>query len=486
MSGRILIVDDVATNRIVMKVKLAAARYDVVLASDGEEALRIARAGGVDVIIMDVLMPGVSGAEVCRRLRADPATAAVPVILITAVNDEASRLDGLEAGADEFLARPVDEVALLARVRSLLRSQEEEREFGERGGPWLGAEFGFDPPAPLAMGGTAGGGLAEAPEAFAHPCEDKVLAIRRTPGRIAVLCHDTDEAGDLVDALAPGFDGAPLAMDRDGALALHGDAVPDVFVVDADLGGRGEGLRLMSELRSRHATRRAACVIVLPCCDTERAATALDLGAADVAHRPVVPAELSMRLRTQIARKRRADRMRASLEEGLRMAVIDPLTGLYNRRYGLHHLDRVATRCRGPEGSAGVILLDIDHFKAVNDTYGHPRGDEVLAAVAGALREQLRAEDLLCRIGGEEFLAVLPDVSLEQAHGVAERLRRAVASTSVRLGDGRRLAVTVSLGVTTVSGPGPAPERALERVDRALYAAKAEGRDRISVALAGG
>jgi two-component system cell cycle response regulator len=466
MTGRILIVDDVATNRIVMKVKLAAARYDVVPAVSGEEALRAARAGGIDLIIMDMRMPGLSGAETTARLRSDPATAHIPVILVTASDEAESRMAGLSAGADDFLSRPLDEIALLARVRSLLRAREEERDYEARTGGLLDLEE--SPRMGFSEGGQAG---------FAPPP-------REVPeGRIAVVAGpDSDWLHEQRAALAPLFREDVVAMSRDAALALDTDAAPDLFLVEADGTTRNDGLRLMSELRSRAATRHAAFIVALPAGDSERAANALDLGAADIVYRPCPSGELAMRLRTQLARKRRADRMRATLDTGLRLAVTDPLTGLHNRRYGLHHLDRVAARCRAQGIRAGVVLMDIDHFKAVNDTHGHPVGDRVLSRVAQVLKESLRGEDLVARIGGEEFLAILPDAGLDQVRAVAERLRAAIARLRVPIDDGRELSVTLSLGVAMLENRDDAGTSVLARVDRALYAAKSAGRNRTTLA----
>ena len=471
MPGRILIVDDVATNRIVMKVKLSAARYDVVPASSGEEALRIAREGRVDIVIMDMMMPGMTGAEACRRLREDPATATIPVILVTASDDADARMEGLSAGADDFLAKPVDEVALLARVRSLLRSRDEERDFEARGGRLL----------ELAAGG-AGGGFAEAggQAGFATRAAPATPTAAPSDGTIAILAGPDARWATLQrERLRPVFREAVTLLGRDEALALQPGEAPDLFLVDADLHGANEGLRLMSELRSRQASRHAAFVMLLPQGDSDRAATALDLGAADVVHHPFPAGEVAMRIRTQLARKKRADRMRDTLDTGLRMAVIDPLTGLHNRRYGLGHLDRVAARCRAQGLRAGVILMDIDHFKSVNDTYGHPVGDRVLARVAQVLAQNLRSEDLVARIGGEEFLAVLPDADLAQIRVVAERLRTAVEALRMPISGERMLGVTLSLGIAMLEDRDDAGSHALARVDQALYSAKDEGRNRV-------
>ena len=470
MPGRILIVDDVATNRLVMQVKLAAARYDVVPAESGAEAVRVARGGDVDIVIMDMMMPGMTGAQACRILRADPVTAAIPVILVTASEDSAARLDGLSAGADDFLSKPVDEVALLARVRSLLRSRDEERDYEARGGALIELAAA---PAHAAPGFGEGGGQAG-------------FATRAAPveGRIALVAASGARWPETQrDRLRPIFREAVSTMGRDEALALDGPDAPDLFLIDANLDGNNDGLRLMSELRSRQATRHAAFVMLLPPGDSERAATALDLGAADVCYHPLAAEEVAMRIRTQLARKKRADRMRDTLDSGLRMAVIDPLTGLHNRRFGLNHLERVAVRCRAQGLRAGVILMDIDHFKRVNDTHGHPVGDRVLARVAQSLAQNLRAEDLVARIGGEEFLAVLPDADLTQIRVVAERLRAAVEALQVPLTGGATLGVTLSLGIAMLEDRDDAGAHALDRVDRALYSAKDEGRNRVRMAM---
>ena len=138
MTGRILVVDDVATNRIVMKVKLASACYAVDQADCGAAALIAARQTQPDLILLDVVMPDMSGLDVCRQLKTDPDTADIPIILITAVADRDNKMAGLEAGADDFLTKPVDEVTLLARVRSLLRARDTARELRKRGASALG------------------------------------------------------------------------------------------------------------------------------------------------------------------------------------------------------------------------------------------------------------------------------------------------------------------------------------------------------------
>jgi two-component system cell cycle response regulator len=454
MTGRILVVDDVATNRIVMKVKLAAACYAVEQADCGTAALEAARDVSPDLILLDVVMPDMSGLEVCRRLKADPATADIPVILITALSDRASKMAGLEAGADDFLTKPVDEVTLLARVRSLLRARDTARELKQRG--------------------ETAPGFAEAAAGF---------AAREKPGRIALIASGPKGAVLWKTALDDRVGGEVSILPRDAALGSFGEEavdVPDVFVIAADLTQRNEGLRLLSDLRSRPATRHAATVMILPEGDSERAAIALDLGAHDILYDPFDAQELALRIRAQLGRKRQADRLRASLRVELEMAVTDSLTGLHNRRKGLFELDRMlAVETSG----IAVMLLDIDHFKQVNDTHGHSVGDRVLSIMARRLRGQLRAEDLLARIGGEEFLVALPDCDRATALACAERLRAAVADQGFAVGGTQTpLSITLSVGIA-LSAPGSAEtaQSLIDRADAALYGAKAHGRDQVTL-----
>ena len=507
MTGTILIVDDVETNRIVLKVKLASACYDTLQAGDGTTALAIARRAQPDLILLDVQLPGMSGIEVCRQLRATPETRDIPVIMITSARDRAARRDALRAGADDFLSKPVDEAMLMARMRSLLRARETEAELRLRDD--TSREIGFAEPA----------------------------AEWQTPGLVALVAADVATAEGWRDMLAPYLPDRLVVVPHETALAETA-AAPDVYLIAADLVARGDGLRLMSELRSRVPTRHSAVCILLPEATArsgEIAAMAFDLGANDLLLADFDPEETALRLAAQLRRKRQADRLRALLRDGLRLAVIDPLTGLYNRRYALPHLARMAERARQTGRRYAVMLLDLDRFKAVNDSFGHAAGDAVLAEVAQRLLSSLRAVDLVARIGGEEFLVVMPEATLATARAAAERLCRVVQAVPVVLPEAasapadapaetrfaaadagagvgaapgadagprgmasmpsargaapaRTVTITVSIGLA-LGGPDtqdPAaatepPEAVMARADAALLLAKAKGRNQVTV-----
>src|SRR5690606_26808869 len=375
-----------------------------------------------------------------------------PVVMITAFRDSARKMDALKAGAEEVFWKPIDELVLLARLRSLLRARETAEQLGLRDSTYR--ELGF----------------AEAAQEFAGQALVGLVAGRAE----TALAWKRELQGHLGDRI--------LVLDRETALGTFaGGKVPDVFVVAADLGRAGEGRRLISELRSRAATPYTSVCGMLPAQGREVAAVAPVLGAADLIEENADPAEMALRITTQIARKRQSDRLRASVADGLRLAMMDPLTGLHNRRYALPHLARIAERAEATGRQFAVMVLDLDRFKAINDTLGHAAGGTVLVEVADRLRSNLRAVDLIARIGGEELLVALPDTTLDAARATAERLRRVVGERPVRLKDGSGVAVTTSIGLALGGRGARGLEDLIGLADTALLDAKAEGRNQVTI-----
>ncbi|MDD8022566.1 MAG: diguanylate cyclase [Paracoccaceae bacterium] len=459
MAGKILIVDDVATNRIVLKVKLSGARYETIQASNGTEALQHVAQSHPDLILLDVQLPDHNGIDICRTLKADPATRGIPIVMITAFADTQTRLEALRAGADDFLVKPFDELVLLARLRSLLRAKETDEELTLRESTCR--ELGF----------------AEAQASFG------------APARIGLVAADR-ETGLMWKTMLTRF--MPLdnfgVLNRDEALIeAVGANGPDAFVIAADLSRAGEGLRLMSELRSRPSSRHAVICIASDEHARETAAVALDLGASDLVPVALSTAasaeEAALRLKAQLMRKRTLDQQRENVADGLRLAVTDPLTGLYNRRYAMPHLARMAERSRVTGRQFAVMVLDLDRFKSINDTYGHAAGDAVLVEVAQRLRFNLRQVDLIARIGGEEFLVAMPETTLDAARVAAERLCRVMAQTPITLpGGADTVKVTVSIGLALGGGAEHDPVDALiSLADRALLGSKADGRNQVKI-----
>ena len=465
MAGKVLIVDDVATNRIVLKVKLAGARYETIQAGSGQEALRLIAQEGADLVLLDLQLPDMSGIDVCRQIKSDPATRNLPVIMVTGFPTPEIRLAALRAGADDFVTKPFEELTLLARLRSLMRMRETDDELRLRESTC--EELGFvDPPEQP---------LAAAPRiALVAPDIATGLAWKNAIARFLPQ-----------DAL-PGE--ALQVLDYAGALMAAAETPPpDAYVIAADLGRPGEGLRLMSELRSRAGSRHAVICVAVREAARETSAVALDLGATDLTPDnladPALAEEAALRLQAHIARKIRHDRQRERVADGLRLALVDPLTGLYNRRYAMPHLARLAERSRLSGRHFAVMVLDLDRFKTVNDTYGHAAGDAVLVEVARRLNLNLRQVDLVARVGGEEFLIAMPETSIEAARIAAERLCRVMEETPFALPNGKRIGITVSIGVAMGGGSTEASsiDEVIHQADKALLASKAEGRNKVNV-----
>ena len=468
MSGRILIVDDVATNRIVYRARLAAGLYDPVLAADGQGCLDVALAVPPalrpDLILLSMTLPDMPGEEVLRRLRADPIGRFIPVIAMAPAGNPAARLAALGAGADAVIVTPAAEGLLLARVRNLLRSLADvtgKAALTETG--FAEAATGFDLPGTLAIvaaqsGRSAVSGLG--------------------PG------HATAASTSIWEGLSRHLDDRVILVARtqDLAQAEGTAAMADVFIVQADDAGSPGALRLLSELKSHHATRHAAICLLDGSGLSDAAVMAFDLGADDVVGPDVSLGELALRLRGLLRRKRAADRRRSRLENNLRLAMVDPLTGLFNRRYAAPQLASIAARAAETGQNYAVMVVDIDRFKLVNDQHGHATGDEVLVEVARRLGLNLRERDLLARIGGEEFLVVLPDSNREDAGRVAERLCSAIEERPIRMPSGVRLAVTVSIGVAVAQGLPPS-DAVVQEADLALLEAKGLGRNRVTFRL---
>jgi two-component system cell cycle response regulator len=248
-----------------------------------------------------------------------------------------------------------------------------------------------------------------------------------------------------------------------------------------------DGLRLCSQLRSRESTRQIPILLLADEQEMKRVAKGLELGANDYILRPIDRNELLARVRSQIRQKRYQDRLVANYTASLSMALTDALTGLFNRRYVMGHLERLVTRSGEQKKTFAVLMLDIDHFKLVNDTYGHSAGDMVLKEFAHRLSRHMRSFDMVARIGGEEFLVLLPDVDIGMVGTIASRLCAVIADEPiVCTPEGTRITVTTSVGVT-LAGENPEPvDAVLKRADTALYRAKNAGRNRVETELFGG
>jgi two-component system cell cycle response regulator len=455
MTARVLVVDDLVPNLKLLEARLSAEYFDVVTATNGPEALKICESGGCDIVLLDVMMPGMDGFEVCRKLKANPATLHLPVVMVTALDQTADRVRGLEAGADDFLTKPIDEIALIARVRSLARLKFVIDELRNRAA--TSANLGVT-------------------EAVRHTLDEGL------GGRILLVDDRPNSSQRTVEALRGAYD-VDVNIDAHEALFRATEQNYQVIIVSLGL-ARFDGLRLCSQLRSVDRTRHTPLLMIADLEDRQRILRGLDLCVNDYLIRPVDKNEMIARVKTQVRHKRYADSLRTNLQAAMELAVVDPLTGLNNRRYLEPHLAALLEQASLRGRPVSVMMLDIDHFKHVNDTYGHDAGDQLLKYFSARVKRSVRGADLMCRLGGEEFVVVMPDTNLSTAEIVGERIRAAVAGSPFPLeNDVQTISVTVSIGVAESPGDEP-PNALLKRADQALYRSKNGGRNKVTAAAA--
>ncbi|MDP9840149.1 two-component system cell cycle response regulator [Neorhizobium huautlense] len=450
MTARILVVDDIPANVKLLEARLLAEYFDVLTADDGPKALAIVESTSVDLILLDIMMPGMSGFEVCERLKANPRTAHIPVVMVTALDQPSDRVRGLKAGADDFLTKPVNDLQLISRVKSLVRLKT------------LSDELRIRSETARTIG-----------------MEDMLKGEgREEAGQILLVDSRASSQERIIKALKPV--GEVTAMsDPQAALFEAAENPIDLVIVNGN-SGEYDPLRLCSQLRSLERTRFIPLLLVTDLGDEDLIVRALDLGVNDYIVRPIDPNELVARTLTQIKRKRYNDRLRSSVRETIELAVTDGLTGLQNRRYLDNHLKTLFNRAAARGRSLSLCLVDIDRFKQVNDTYGHDVGDEVLKEFASRIRSTVRGADLACRYGGEEFVVVMPDTDAGQAAVIAERLRAMVETQPFHIRSlGINLTVTASLGIAGNEPGVETPDQLLKQADRALYEAKNGGRNRV-------
>jgi two-component system cell cycle response regulator len=452
MTARVLVVDDIPANVKLLEARLSAEYFDVVTAHNGIEALGLCERGECDIVLLDVMMPDMDGFEVCRRLKSNPATHHIPVVMVTALDQPSDRVRGLEAGADDFLTKPVGDLALVSRVRSLSRLKMVTDELRMRA--ITSREIGIESP------------------------EREAVAEAGRHGRILIV----DDRASSYERLATMLSAEhTVEIESEPAEALFRTAEGDYELIIVSLSLQNfDGLRLCSQIRSLERTRNVPILMISEPDNNARLARGLEIGVNDYLIRPIDKNELLARVRTQIKKKRYAERLRDNVQLSIEMAITDALTGLHNRRYMETHLAGLVEQAESRGKPIAVLVLDIDFFKSINDTHGHDAGDDVLREFALRIRKSIRNIDLACRYGGEEFVIVMPETDMGVATMVAERLRRRIAGEPFPVSQGARLLnVTLSIGIAALAGAGDTAGNMLKRADQALYRAKRDGRNRV-------
>jgi len=451
MTARVLVVDDLLANVRLLEAKLTAEYFEVSTAMNGVDALDTIQRSQPDIVLLDVMMPGMDGIEVCRRIKSNPDTQHIPVIMVTALDQPEDRVRGLEAGADDFLTKPVNDFSLFCRVKSLVRLKMLTDELRSRASD-------KDSLLEMPVVGKFNEKLASC----------NVLVV--------------DDYGTLFERMSLGDIGQhnlTKITDPQQAIFAATEQEFDLAIIDLDMQSF-DGLRLCSQLRTLERTRQIPILVIVDPDDTRKMLRALEMGVNDYLARPIDQQELAARMETQLRRWRYTQKLRSHVSQTMEMAVTDPLTNLFNRRYMETQTATLLDNATNRGKDLSILALDVDFFKKVNDTYGHDAGDAVLKELAERFKQNVRNIDLPCRVGGEEFVIVLPDTPINIASKVAERLRRSVSNKPFSVpNQDKGLNITISVGLAALQSPDDTQDQMLKRADQALYEAKEQGRNKV-------
>ncbi len=453
MTGKILVVDDLEPNLRLLEAKLKSEYYSVTTANNGFDALKLAKEKSPDIILLDVMMPKMDGFEVCRRLKADQATAGIPVVMVTALTEQEDRVRGLEAGADDFITKPIDEFHLFARVRSLVRIKEL-----------------FDE---LRLRDKTVENFGAASKYFSSKAEDlksTILVIDDDIFKVRKIKESLEKEGHKI-----------IIFNPDQPIENLQNFDFDLVIISTMLDQKN-GLRLSVEIKGMENKRRIPIVIMVDEDNKEMMIKGLQVGVDDYILEPLDINELLARTKTLLRRKKCQDYLRMGIEDSISASIIDELTRLYNRRYLEKHLGTIFQETLDKKDHLVLLTIDIDNFKKINDRpgWGHVIGDEVLREVAARIKNCVRDTDLAVRQGGEEFIVVLTNTTFEVGTKVAERIRKSISDVPIKISaEPKEVNVTISIGDSAIRQGGDTPEDLISRSDGMLYKAKTTGKNKV-------
>lgn len=451
-SKKILIVDDDTLNVKLLSVQLATKGYQVLKAYDGMSALEAVQKNNPDLILLDIMMPGMDGYEVTSRLKSDSSTRDIPIILVTALTGEDDKKKGLDAGADEFINKPIDYPELDARIISLLRLKEYQEQLGSR---------------------------KKSEELVINGSQGKLRIIERERNLPTVLVADDDPVsiGVMKRFLSKIPCNIEMALSGEETIRCVQEKKIDVILLDLMLPNMN-GFEVCQRIKGSEETCPIQVVMITNLTDTASKLKGIESGTDDFLVKPVDKDELKARLIALFKKKAYLDQLIARIDTALNAAITDRLTGVFNYGYFRHFIEMEFQRAKRQDSKLALLMIDVDDFKQFNDRYGHPCGDHALKIVASTLQENIRKVDFLARYGGEEFAVILPYVGRNAAEEIAERLIRKVGNHAEIEGTaGARL--SISIGLSMFPDQVSSAEELIRTADTALYMAKRNGKNRV-------
>lgn len=456
MAAKVLVVDDIHFNIKLLQTKLEQEYYEVITASGGLEAIEKTKNEKPDIILMDAMMPDMSGIEAIEQIKKDPEIAHIPIIVVTALNSQEDKVKSLQAGADDFLTKPINDKALSLRIKSLIRIKQMTDEWRLRSASMQEFDSDDSKSQEVQFNSDVSG-------AKILMIDDDIVQMRQ----IKQMLEDHQIEMKLAENTS---DGMKLIENEDFDLIVVSTVLTDE-----------DGLRFCSQFRTHEKFQSIPILILVDEADSVTLDKSLEIGLTDYVVTPIEFEEFFARSGSQIRRKRFQDSVKESISESVSASFVDPLTQLYNRRYFDIHSEKMAKRSEEEGISLALIMIDLDHFKNVNDTYGHPSGDAVLQDLSKRIKNAVRPYDLAARFGGEEFVIIFNDANLENAKIIAERIRIAVESEQFKiLEDPGAIKCTCSIGLS-MKGKDDSIKILLDRADKCLYKAKEGGRNQVVV-----
>ncbi len=491
--GTILIVDDTPENLHLLSSMLKDHGYAVRAMINGEMAIKSVQIAPPDIILLDINMPGITGYEVCRRLKASSHTESIPIIFISALGEVMNKIEAFEVGGIDYITKPFQVEEVMARVTTHLSLRQMQQRLQQQN-THLQAEITERIQAEQALR-QANDQLVQLVRELEQNNQEMYL-LNQLNGflqRSQTIEEMYSVCLPILRQIFPGQSGAVYLVQQANQfvqVAKWGDNPPAQHTIEQHECRALEGSRvhLVDEEGMAFVCEHIESHTAIPYICVEMVSRGETLGLLHIRNGPNLAdgsseerIERWERVATIVADRFALALANIQLREQLReQSIRDPLTNMFNRRYLSEILDRDLSRAISHHYSIAFIMIDIDHFKQYNDTYGHDVGDVLLRVLSRFLQQRIHGEDLAFRYGGEEFLIILPSTTLELARKRAEALCTGVREMPIhdtKVQEG----VTISLGVASFPEHGTSAEEVIAAADRALYRAKMEGRNRVAV-----
>ena len=443
MTAKILIVDDLKFNIDLLEEHLQNDLYEIHRAYNGQEALSKTLSVRPDLILMDVMMPVIDGLSATKTIRQTPEISHIPIIIITALTSVDDRINSLFCGADDYMNKPINYLLLKKRIKSLLRLKSLTDEI-------------------ILRAGMAG----------AIP-NHNVLDIDIAGSKILIINEDTELTNSISSKLKRKNLIIDVCKDSKKAIASCLGDNYSLIILNTEITDVN-AIELCIKIRNNTQLKSIPILVLVDEYDEDTLMKSLEIGINDYFLIPHEISELIAKVILQIKKFHYVENLRVRY---LRNTTMDELTQTYNRNYLESYFKNLISNLQKEERRSILCVIDIDDFKKLNDVYGHMTGDKVLKSVASIFLKNIRGSDFIARIGGEEFIIILHDVTREEARLIIDKLREKVSNTQfLDYSESNKVKCTISAGIDEIQKNDNLAS-AVDRADKNLYKAKNSGKN---------